>query len=409
MAYADDLAANQRKQQLAQALVQQGAQPQGIQAGKFFVGPTPFSSLASLAGIVGGGVLGNKLRTQESTLKTEERKRLGDILSAMAGQPSSPDSNQPAAASPVGAPGAMPAPQPNPVMPSSAPDSQRASMLQFLQGMPIEQQQALVGQQALAKLFPKAEEDFTLKPGESRFRGKQQIAALPSEAPTTDDVKEWTIAGKPGTLQEWILAQKRAGGTNVNVNTEKSLYGTMAESQGKANVELYGQAQKAPELLQRAQRVKAALAPGNKVITGAGAEQLLGLSKIAAQFGFNTGDAAADTEGLSRELASATLDNIKASGLGGGSGFSNADRDFLEKAVGGKITLEAQTLRRLADLNEKSALLTIQRWNSAASRLKPDQLKELGMAQIQMPTGTPKPSAQPKLIKNPDGTYTYSP
>lgn len=237
-------------------------------------------------------------------------------------------------------------------------------------------------------------------------------ALLPKPDKGTDDQREYRQAvdqGYKGTLEQWILSGKRAGATNVSVNTEKNLYGTMAEKQGAANVELYAQAQKAPELLQRAQRVKSALGPDSQAITGAGADFLLSGAKIAAQVGFNTGDAAADTEALARDLAASTLDQIKASGLGAGSGFSNADRDFLEKVVGGKITLEGKTLKRLADLNEKSALGTIQRWNATASRLKPEQLRDLGMSPIEMPAGTPAPAAKPKLQKKPDGTWVYSP
>ena len=205
------------------------------------------------------------------------------------------------------------------------------------------------------------------------------------------------------------LLTTRQAPMSVNVNTAKGLYETMAEKQGGENVALYQQAQKAPELLQRAQRVKSMLGPESQAITGAGAEFILGAAKVANTLGFNTGDAAADTEALARDLAASTLDGIKASGLGAGSGFSNADRDFLEKVVGGKITLEAKTLQRLADLNEKTALATIQKWNATASRLDNEQLKTMGMSQIEMPQGTPPPASKPKLIKNPDGSYQYSP
>lgn len=272
--------------------------------------------------------------------------------------------------------------------------------------------QGMLASQQMARAMPAKPEAFTLSPGETRYDGGKAIAtqaAAPLKEP--DAVRTLRALADDPELAAADAARRRAAAPNqtVSVNTEKNLYGTMADAQGKANVELYGQAQRAPELLQRAQRVKAALGPNSQAITGAGADQLLMLSKVAAQVGFNTGDAAADTEGLARDLAASTLDQIKSSGLGAGSGFSNADRDFLEKVVGGKITLEAATLRRLADLNEKGAINTIQRWNAVASRLQPDQLETLGMAPIEMPEGTPAPTAQPRLQKNPDGSFTYSP
>lgn len=426
MSYSDDLARLQKKRGLAQALIQQGTQPQGMQAGKFFVGPTPVSGLASLASIIAGGVMDRKLEKKEDTLKEDRRKQLADMLGGITGQQSPaqiPTGTTPANDVPMDNPAAQKPPgmiSEAGAMPSAASQAQadpkRESMLQFLQTLPIAQQEALVGQQALAKLFPSAKEGFTLGKGEKRYDATGKVIA--EGAPDVKDpvaaIQEYQQAQKDGfkgSFLDYQLALKKAGATNVStqVNTEKNLYGTMADAQGKANVELYGQAQKAPDLLNRAQRVKAALGPGSQAITGAGAEQILGLAKVAAQFGFNTGDAAADTEALGRELASATLDNIRSSGLGAGNGFTNADRDFLEKAVGGKITLEAETLRRLATLNEKSALATIQRWNATASRLKPEQLQELGMSQIELPAGSPSPGARPKLQANPDGTYTYSP
>jgi hypothetical protein len=257
------------------------------------------------------------------------------------------------------------------------------------------------------------EEAYTLKPGETRFRGNRPVAALGPEGPkATDDQKEFELAksqGFKGSFFDYMTQMKRAGAPNVSttVNTEKGLYGGMASKVADQYTAQFEAATKAPDMLARATRVKALLQ--QSPLTGAGANWMLTGAKVAAQFGFNTGDAAADTEMLGRELSSSTLDMIKASGLGGGNGFSNADRDFLEKAVGGKITLEGKTLQRMADLNEKAALASMQKWNATAGRLDPAQLKTMGMGPIQMPAGTPPPAAQPKLNRNPDGSYTYQP
>lgn len=235
----------------------------------------------------------------------------------------------------------------------------------------------------------------TLKPEEKAFQNGEVVA---QGGPGNDLTYEQRLG---------IAAAGRSPGTQVSVNTEKSLYGTMAESIGKQNADLWQQAQKAPDLIERAQRVKKAI-DESKAITGLGAEQGLVLAKMAAQLGFNTGDAAADTEALARDLAASTLEGIKSSGLGAGSGFSNADRDFLEKVVGGSIKLERKTLSRLADLNERAALKSMERWNATASRLDKTQLGSMGAGPIQMP-GNTQPAAQPKLTKNPDGSFTYNP
>lgn len=380
-----------RRRALAESL-SATQQPQGRFVGRQFVAPSAFEQLAGVGQKLAGALMQRNVNKDEDTLKQKRGKELGDALRGMT------------------------APQAQPGMEALAPNPQQESMLSFLQSLPLEQQEALVGQQALTKLFPSTKEGFTLKDGEKRFDASGKVIAevAPSAKDPVAAIQEYQQAQKDGfkgSFMDYQTAIKKAGATNVstNVNTEKNLYGTMADAQGKANTDLYAQAQKAPELLNRARRVKQLVGPGSQAITGAGAEWLLGGAKVANQLGFNTGNAAADTEALSRDLAASTLDQIKSSGLGAGSGFSNADRDFLEKVVGGKISLEAKTLSRLAELNEKSAMATIEKWNSTASRLDPNQLKTLGMSQIEMPAGSATPSAQPKLAKNPDGSFTYSP
>jgi hypothetical protein len=302
---------------------------------------------------------------------------------------------------------------------NTPPDPQKQAARDFVSGLPIDAQQSVGAQKALQTLFPPPRKLFAAPAGSRVYdeTAGTTLDDVPKEEKPLDPVAQARADLKAGRMsqEEYDARVAKLNHINpppsqtVNVNTEKSLYGTMADKQAAENVSLYAQAQKAPELLQRAQRVKTLIGPNSQAITGAGADWRLAGAKIANQLGFNTGNAAADTEALSRDLAASTLDNIKASGLGAGSGFSNADRDFLEKVVGGKITLEAQTLAHIADLNERSALATIQRWNSTASRLDPEQLKTLGMAPIDMPKGTPAPTARPKLSRNPDGSYSYSP
>jgi|GEM_PF-6283768 len=214
----------------------------------------------------------------------------------------------------------------------------------------------------------------------------QYVAQLRKlENPTTDDITEYERAkqeGFRGSFSDWILMQRRASAPSVNVNTERSLYGTIASERGKAIANLYAQAERAPDLMARAQRVKELLAPGSKAMTGFGADWKLAVAKFANQIGINTGNAASDTELLAAQLAASTLDAIKTSGLGSGTGFSNADRDFLERVVGGNFKLEAETLRRIADLNERAARLTVERWNETARRLDPSELQALGLGPI---------------------------
>jgi hypothetical protein len=147
-------------------------------------------------------------------------------------------------------------------------------------------------------------------------------------------------------------------------------------------------ARKAPDLADRANRVTKLLDSG-KVITGTGANFRLEFAKAAALAGMGDGSAA-NTEALAADLAKNTLDSIKASGLGGGTGFSNADREFLEKAVGGLVTMEAGTLRKLAELSGRAANLSADRWHKRVSQIPDSALEGTGITRdrIEMPQQT---------------------
>ena len=229
----------------------------------------------------------------------------------------------------------------------------------------------------------------------------------------TNDIREFNFAKKQGfngTFFDYMTQMKRAGANSVSttVNTERGLYGGMAGDRAKAYSAQFDAAQKAPESLAGAQRIRESLS--GAALTGAGADWMLSGAKVAAQFGFNTGNAAADTEMLQRELASATLDAIASSGLGSGQGFTDNDRKFLQQAKSGQIQMQRETLLRVAALKEKAALSSIKQWNATAARLKPDQLRELGMSRIDMPTAPDQaPGSAPRLRQNQDGTYEYAP
>lgn len=160
----------------------------------------------------------------------------------------------------------------------------------------------------------------------------------------------------------------RAGASNVNVNTDKSYFGAVAESLAKNDAAMIDAARSAPERIQTAQRVKSLLA--QNPITGTGAEARLSLNRALATGGLIDGKNVADTEVLASTLASQTLDAIKSSGLGSGQGFTDKDRQFLERARSGNIEMSGQTLARLADLNERSARVSISRGNSVIKKLR---------------------------------------
>lgn len=248
----------------------------------------------------------------------------------------------------------------------------------------------------------KQDEDYTLGEGQKRFRGGQVVAeggprTFAPQAERTplqnnafpvsdgkvqphisfDNGKTWTPV--PGSVPTAKFADPTKVNVTTSVNTEKKYGEAFAGKIADADVSLRDAAEKAPQLAERANRIKEVLSKGN-TITGFGADFRLGFGKAAALAGLEAaGDAAANTETLAAGLAQNTMDAIKASGMGGGTGFSNADRDFLEKAVGGKITLESQAISRLADLAHRAASLTAQRWTKRVSQIPKSAIEGTGI------------------------------
>lgn len=56
--------------------------------------------------------------------------------------------------------------------------------------------------------------------------------------------------------------------------------------------------------------------------------------------------------------------------FGAGTGLSDADREYAEKIVGGKITLNEGAIRRLIYINEKAHKNVINRYNQMAKQAK---------------------------------------
>lgn len=177
---------------------------------------------------------------------------------------------------------------------------------------------------------------------------------------------------------------KRPTASNVsvsaNASTEKKYGEQFASKIAESDVSLRDSAIKAPDLADRANRVLS-LIRNKKVITGFGADFKLSLGKAMEAAGIRNPDGTiANTETLAQNLAQNTLDHIKASGLGAGNGFSNADREFLEKAVGGKITLEADAIERLAILSHRAAEQTTKKWNSRVKDIPASAIEGTGIS-----------------------------
>jgi hypothetical protein len=166
---------------------------------------------------------------------------------------------------------------------------------------------------------------------------------------------------------------------NVTQSTEKSFGSAFAGALAKNDIDLRDAALSTPEAAGNANRILQTLSTGN-VIVGPGAETKLKIAKLLNIVGKDNDEIIANTEQLQKSLASQTLDSIKTSGLGAGNGFTNADRDFLEKAKSGNIDMTAQTLRRTAELQLSVAQATANKWNSRVRQIPKSAIEGTGLS-----------------------------
>jgi hypothetical protein len=293
---------------------------------------------------------------------------------------------------------------------------------QFLSQLPPEQQAAAAafgpkefgGEYMKARVFPKLENElaYTSQGREQRvLRNPYSTQAMPLGGFKQDISNADEIAGQVAEQQALLpgkMMQAAAGATRVNVpvslSTEKKYGEQFASKMAEGDAALLDAARKAPDLADRSNRITKLLDSG-KVITGTGANFRLEFAKAAALAGMGDGSAA-NTEALAADLAKNTLDSIKASGLGGGTGFSNADREFLEKAVGGLVTMESGTLRKLAELSGRAANLSVDRWHKRVSQIPDSALEGTGITRDKV--DMPKQVVRRVQLKNGKTGIEYS-
>ena len=139
--------------------------------------------------------------------------------------------------------------------------------------------------------------------------------------------------------------------------------------------------------------------PGG-ITTGLGANAQLDFKKAAAMFGADPSQVT-NTESFRAAIKPIVLSNVKA--LGAGNAISNADREFVEKAVGGDINLDETSIRRILDINEKAARFTIENHNKTAEKMlktTPELAQMAPLITVDMPEAYQKkqPANTPKVL-----------
>ena len=135
------------------------------------------------------------------------------------------------------------------------------------------------------------------------------------------------------------------------------------------------------------QRTRQLLESGN-VFTGALANQKLELAKFGQAIGAtgkNTDELVANTQMLMAGRAQATLDAVRASGLGAGQGFTDKDRQFLENARLGNITYSKKALQDQLEIEEKVARGAVSSWNNRLDQIPKSAKEPIGLEKVTLP------------------------
>jgi hypothetical protein len=205
------------------------------------------------------------------------------------------------------------------------------------------------------------------RPGENeRFYARwRELSDIPDANRTAVQNQELEMLGQ----------RLRGSGTNVNVNTERTMFGELGQLSAKRLDDLTTAARNvAPIMALRAERVNQLLSSG--AITGTGANFFSSLANALTTAGIIPPDAAANTQMLGAELAGTAL---QASQLLKGP-TSDRDIQFLREASAGNITFNEQTIRRIARLNADLAERAVKEYNDIVTPLQaraniPEELK----------------------------------
>lgn len=188
------------------------------------------------------------------------------------------------------------------------------------------------------------------------------------EAPSK--VREYQFAvqnGYKGTFMDFVAAQ-RAPGASVSI-TMPGAEPQFGQEAAKAGAEYYKNlAETAPTLATQYEKLSETLdlLEQGKPTTGIFSEVKTNLNRLLAAAGDeDAARSASDTQLLNSLLGSDVFPMISALGIGARGLDTPAEREFLLDVMTGRVVMEKDTIRRMAEMRRKYAERAIQSYNAA--------------------------------------------
>jgi hypothetical protein len=405
-----------RQQQMAQALMQQGAQqPQGQMISGRYVAPSFFQNILPLVQMYAGNRMAEQGDKKALDLAARLRTRQGEDVksymeamtpvAAKEGGIIGPDGKLTMQTTPDMFDANM---QLNPqfkqvqAVAGRGPDFARAFQVAYNSYDPALRAQALdmLKTQKLGEGESLNRMDFTTGQLTPIGRGGEKVSPDIRTA-----AQMLGIVGDPSTftpqqtqaVANQVTANKRAGATNVSVNTANKFAGGFADKASGGAYDMYTAALNAPQAIENSKRTIDLVNSG--ALTGTGADLALQAAKIFNVAGADNKDTISKTEMLVANRGKSLLGSIKASGLAGSQGLTEGERKFLTQAEGGTITLDGETLKAMAGLEIKMAVNNQKKWNQQASRMDPDILRVTGAGPVEVYTGVGSIDLSNPLLK----------
>jgi hypothetical protein len=277
-------------------------------------------------------------------------------------------------------------------------EAQRQALESYISSLPMEEQNRF-------RAFPTqaAEAMFREPKGAYRPLSTEEVQKMTGYTPREGETFQLSPQGK---VEPIVRPVTPPATVNVQLGTERKYGETLGAEAAQQDMKLLEQARSVPSQLETIQESRALLDQGN-VFTGKFANQKLFIAAAGQSLGVtgkDTNEIVANTQRLFANRAKATLDNVKASGLGSGQGFTDKDRDFLEKTVLGNIEFSADSLKRQLDIEERAARGIARKWNDRFKQIPKTAIEGTGIGPVNItapPAATPGQPSQRVRRYNP--------